>query len=296
MKSNRLFGILYFLLTRKKATARELANYFEVSIRTIYRDIEVLSSYSIPIYTEQGKSGGIQLLDNFQLDSAVLSIEERQQILFALQSLEKLSSHQYYLSDKLQWLFQEKTHSFIDIDFRVWGKSPIDIFIFNTMKQAIIASKKVEFLYFNSCGDKLVRKVEPLQIRFRYNAWYLFGYDVNKEDFRLFKLSRIQNLQMTNDTFVREIPSFEESTEEKDLETLILKIDKSLAYRVYDEFEKSCISVLEDGNFLVKVAFPVNEWLYGYILSFGSGAVVVEPTSIQAIIKKKLEQTLQNYL
>lgn len=296
MKNNRLFGILYLLLIKKKVTAKELADYFGVSVRTIYRDIDLLSSHSIPIYTEQGKQGGIQLLDSFQLDKTVLSEEDQQQILFALQSLDKLSSNQYSISDKLQWLFQKKSHSFIDIDFSVWGKSQIDVFIFDAIKQAILKTKRVKFLYFNSYGEKANRTVEPLQICFRYHAWYLFGYDINKKDYRLFKLSRIQDITLTEDTFLREIPDREEYPKTETLEPIVLKIDKCLAYRVVDECEEGSVSVLEDGNYLVKMQYPINDWLYGYLLSFGKNATIIEPDFVRMTVKKKLEEALKNYL
>lgn len=296
MKSDRLFGIIYLLLMREKVTAKELADYFEVSVRTIYRDIELLSSYSIPIYTEQGKHGGIHLLDSYQLDKTVLKEEEQKQILFALQSLEKLSSNSYSISDKLQWLFQENSRSFIDVDFSIWGKSPMDMMIFRSIQKAILASHVVQFTYFNSLGTKTIRRVEPLQLCFRYNAWYLYGYDTEKKDFRLFKLLRIQDFTITTDVFQREIPAKEVYPKDEHVQTVTLKIDQAMAYRVYDEFESSCITVLEDGTFLVKVAYPENDWLYGYILSFGSGATVLEPASIRLIVKEKLEKALQNYL
>lgn len=296
MKSDRLFGIIYLLLMRECVTAKELADYFEVSVRTIYRDIELLSSYSIPIYTEQGRYGGIHLMDSYQLDKTVLREEEQKQILFALQSLEKLSSNQYSISDKLQWLFQQDSRSFIDVDFSIWGKSPIDMVVFNSIQKAILSSNVVQFTYYNSLGTKTNRRVEPLQLCFRYNAWYLYGYDTDKKDYRLFKLLRIQSMTITADTFQREIPETDLYPKEEHIQRVTLKVHQNLAYRVYDEFEASCITTLEDGNFLVRVDYPENEWLYGYILSFGSGATVLEPDSIREIVKEKLEKALQNYL
>ena len=71
MKDNRLFRMLYYILKKGKVTARELAERFEVSIRTIYRDIDSLSSAGIPIYAIQGKGGGIEIADEFVLSKSL---------------------------------------------------------------------------------------------------------------------------------------------------------------------------------------------------------------------------------
>ena len=78
--NNRLFEIVYILMQKKKVTAKELADRFEVSTRTIYRDIEALSTANIPIYATKGKDGGIGLLDEYVLNKAILSEEEQNQI------------------------------------------------------------------------------------------------------------------------------------------------------------------------------------------------------------------------
>lgn len=80
MKESRLFKILYYLLAYKKATAPELAKEFEVSVRTIYRDIDHMSSMGIPIYTIQGKDGGIAILESFTLENSIFSEEEKETI------------------------------------------------------------------------------------------------------------------------------------------------------------------------------------------------------------------------
>ena len=117
MQINRLFEIVYLLLEKNTITAKELSEHFGVSIRTIYRDIDILSTANIPIYTNKGKGGGIHLLDNFVLDKSILSEEEQNQILFALQSLEKLdTNNEKKALEKMSMLFHKKTKNWIEVD------------------------------------------------------------------------------------------------------------------------------------------------------------------------------------
>lgn len=167
MKNERLFGIVYALLSEESVTAKELAEQFEVSTRTIYRDIDLLSSFNIPIYANKGKNGGIRLLDNYKFDKSLLSKEEQNQILFALQSMKKLGVYKNddaELSDKMQRLFQSKGKDWISIDFSDWSNSEEQNHCFNLIKQAVLEERKLEFDYYNSYGEKSEGKVEPLQI------------------------------------------------------------------------------------------------------------------------------------
>lgn len=122
MQISRLFGIIYYLLEKKESTGKELAGRFEVSVRTIYRDIETLSSAGIPIYTNQGKGGGIVILDNFVLNKSVLSEKEQNEILLALQNL---SAAQYpdisFILSRLSSLFKKSDVNWIEVDFSPWG-------------------------------------------------------------------------------------------------------------------------------------------------------------------------------
>ena len=120
--NNRLFEIVYILMQKKKVTAKELADRFEVSTRTIYRDIETLSGANIPIYASKGKDGGIGLLDEYVLNKTILSEEEQNQILFALQGMKKVKGQdEKDILEKLSILFNKKINDWIKIDFSNWG-------------------------------------------------------------------------------------------------------------------------------------------------------------------------------
>lgn len=296
--NNRLFEIVYILLQKKKVTAKELADRFEVSTRTIYRDIETLSMANIPIYASKGKDGGIGILDEYVLNRTILSEEEQNQILFALQSIKKVvGQEEEAVLSKLSTLFNKKVEDWIKIDFSNWGRDSEKEDRFNKIKTAILNRKQIEFVYYNSNGEESRRIVEPLKIWFKDKSWYLVSYCTQKEDYRIFKISRIKEVKILDKNFERELP--EEKKEEKfNLNTisLELEISKEMAYRVYDEFESEEISKNQNGDFIVKVEYPEGEWVHGFILSFGEYVKVLSPDKVRKVVKTKLEKTIKNYL
>lgn len=296
--NNRLFEIVYILMQKKKTTAKELSDRFEVSTRTIYRDIEILSRANIPIYSTKGKDGGIGLLDEYVLNKTILSEEEQNQILFALQGMKKVvGQDEKDVLGKLSSLFNKKVNDWIKIDFSNWGKDNAQEKRFNIIKAAILNKNQIEFVYYNSNGEESKRIVEPLQIWFKDKSWYLIAYCKMKQDYRVFKITRIKKIKILEEHFDRELPQ-EKKKEKYNFRNIILELEisKEMAYRVYDEFENSEISKKENGNFIVKVEYPENEWVYGYILSFGEHIKALSPKRAKRIIKNKLEKTLKNYL
>ena len=294
--NNRLFEIVYILMQKRKTTAKELADRFEVSTRTIYRDIETLSTANIPIYASKGKDGGIGLLDEYVLNKTILSEEEQNQILFALQGMKKVKGQdEKDILERLSILFNKKINDWIKIDFSNWGNVQEERF--DIIKSAILNKQLVQFTYYNSNGEESKRIVEPLQIWFKDKSWYLVSYCKLKQDYRIFKIARIKDIKILQEHFERELPK-EEKNEKHNFKIieLVLEINKAMTYRVYDEFESKEITKKEDGNFIVKVKYPENEWIYGYILSFGEYAKVLNPGYAKNRIKDKLQRTLKNYL
>ena len=296
--NNRLFEIVYILLQKKKITARELAEKFEVSTRTIYRDVETLSRANVPIYATQGKDGGIALLDRFVLNKTILSEEEQNQILFALQSMKNVSEQdEKGVLEKLSTLFNKAVSDWIKIDFSGWKKDSAQKVRFDMIKKAILNKSRIEFVYYNSNGEKSKRIAEPLQIWFKDKSWYLMSYCKLKEDYRIFKISRMKEIKMLREHFERELPK-EQKNKTRDFKIISLKLEisKDMAYRVYDEFENEGIIKNKNGDFVVKVEYPENEWVWSYVLSFGEYAKVLSPKRAKEIIKEKLQKSLENYL
>lgn len=296
LQISRLFEIVYILLENKTVTAKELAKRFEVSERTIYRDIDVLSSSNIPIYTNKGKGGGISLLDNFVLDKSILSEKEQNEILFALQSLERLNSKsEKTVLEKMSMLFKKKSDNWIEIDFSNWGQDKEPNERFNTIKKAILDRQVIEFTYYNSYGEESIRKVEPLQICFKDKAWYMQAFCRLKNDYRVFKLSRIKNIKLIDEHFIREIPLKIEEKQDLKIIKLKLKINKNQSFRVYDEFENKNITKDKNGDFIIEIEYPENDWVYDYILSYGENIEVISPEYAKEILKEKVEKLYKIY-
>lgn len=298
MQINRLFEIVYILLDKKKVSAGELAERFEVSVRTIYRDIDVLCNAGIPIYMSKGKGGGIRLLDNYVLNKSILSDSEQNEILTALQGLNAIKYPDVEnVISKLGLLFKKGNFNWIDVDFSHWGEA--DREKFNILKTAIVNKKVIKFEYFSSYGQKTERKAEPLQLWFKDKTWYLKGFCRSKEDYRIFKLARMKKLQLTDISFERSLSetvnNHKDREEHLNIVKIRLRVSEAVAYRVYDEFDEECISQNEDGSFEIIVSYPENEWVYGYIMSFGNFAEVLEPERIRDIITGRLEETLKIY-
>lgn len=301
MQINRLFEMVYILLDKKAITAKALAERFEVSMRTIYRDVETLSAAGIPIYTNKGKGGGISLLADFVLNKSMLSGQEQDEILMSLQSLHVVKGlENENVLTKLGTLFNKQVVNWIDVDFSPWGSNDCEQEKFNLLKTGILSGNLVTFDYSSATGEKKSRVVEPLKLIFKGRGWYLYGYCREKEDFRLFKITRIKNGSSLPERFKRNIPDviWDKGKDacRNTMITLVLKIDARMEYRLYDEFDETCIVKDRDGNFVVTTEFPEDEWVYGYILSYGDYAEVLEPMHIREIIKRKFEDGFKKYL
>jgi predicted DNA-binding transcriptional regulator YafY len=297
---NRLFEIIYILLNKKTTTAKELAEHFEISTRTIYRDIDALSLAGIPVYTEKGKNGGISLLPDYVLNKSLLSEKEQQEILSALHGLTSVKTDETKdVLGKLSTFFKKSAVPWMEVDFSDWGWRTSEAF--SAFKTAIIEKRVAEFDYYSTYGEKTHRHVEPIQLWFKSRAWYLRSFDIDKNDFRLFKLTRIKNPIITDKTFTeRDIlsvkPNRQKDSHEKTDVTLKVKIAPEMTYRVYDEFDEEDIAKQPDGSYIVAVTWPEDDWVYGWILSFGEFIEVLEPEHIRGIIREKAKKLLEKYL
>lgn len=285
MQTGRLFSILYLLMEHGNMTAKQLAERFEVSPRTIYRDIDLLSGAGIPIYASKGKGGGIQLLSHFVLDRSLLSSEEQDEILFALQSLRAASMQGTQVLSRLHGLFQKRVTDWIDVDFSSWNGASAEREIFGILKTGILEQYVLEFSYSNTLGETARRCVEPMKLHFRNSSWYLLAYCRTRQDYRTFKISRMQHVCLTGQRFTRDQHSLPEmelpSYASGHTVPLVLQISAKMAYRVYDEFPADCIRRRQDGTFVVSIEYPDDPWLCGYLLSFGDAMKILSPPEIQ---------------
>ena len=297
MKDNRLFRILYYILEKEKVTANELADKFEVSVRTIYRDIDSISSVGVPIFTTQGKGGGIKIDNEYILNKSLFDANEKEQIIAALQGLEKTNeAYKSELITKLSALFKIKNSNWIEIDFTSWGSNNTYQDLFNTLKIAIINKNIIFFSYISSKAEKINREVKPIRLLFKEQDWYLYAFCLLRNDFRYFKLSRIRDLEVLainyEDNFENEV--LKKELKYENIVNIKLKFDKSVAFRVYDEFK----AIVEDkkGNLYVEMKIPNNYKLYNYIFSFGANVEILEPKEIRNQFKNMINKIAKKYI
>lgn len=299
MKIDRLIGIITILQQKKKVSAPYLAKKFEVSRRTINRDIEDICRAGIPIVTTRGKGGGISIMEGFNLDTTVFTIEELQAIFTGLKSLDSVShtSHVERIASKITG--KDSVIPFSDniiIDLSSYYKDSLAAKI-ELLKKAINQKRLVSFRYYYKKGeeDKLI---EPYLIVFKWSSWYVFGFCAERQDFRMYKLNRLWDLHITETEFIpREVPE-----QSKDFDSHITDdymitavFDSSEKYRLIDEYGIGCYSETEDGRLLFRRGFTNIDVMISWLLSFGDKVEVIEPIEIREQIKEIIQKMFDKY-
>ncbi|NJD03403.1 MAG: YafY family transcriptional regulator [Ruminiclostridium sp.] len=301
MKINRLLELTIILLNKGTITAKELAERFGVSARTIYRDVDVLSSAGVPVFMSKGNGGGISLLDNYSLNKALISEHESESLLLALKTLQAAKYPEIdAVLDKIGAVFKNvDTTDWVNIDFSPWGSNPNEYSKFTDIKKAILERMIITFDYINADGGRSNRSIEPMKLIFKGQAWYLWGYCNLVQDFRVFRISRIKNVIVTNSVFIRRNSKDRRKDgigkPPKKLVKLRLKFYPEVLYRLYDDFDDGLIIKNTDGTCDVTVTFPEDEWVYGYMLSFGCYMEVLEPEHIRDILSDRMKKALGFY-
>lgn len=301
MQIERLLQMVFYIMNREQVTAKELANYFKVSTRTIYRDIDTLTLAGIPILSKKGTGGGISLMDGYTLSKSMLSNEEQQRIYQGLQILQ--ASNYPYAEDalhKIGAVFKNKLNrDWLEVDFSYWGSDETQKINISELQFAIINKRVLSLEYYNSELRRSERTIEPLRLVFKSHAWYIVGFCHKNQELRIFRLSRMKSLSVLTETFERELPhDYSFSDEYKvadDFITFKLKFSSVIAYRLFDEFHEDQVSLCEGGNYLVKVQYPFTEWTINHLLSFGPYVEVIEPKEARIKMKEKALEIVEHY-
>lgn len=291
MQESRLFKIVYHLLNKGHATAPELAKKLEVSVRTIYRDIEALSEAGIPVYTETGRGGGIYLMSEFVLGKAMLSEKEKKELLAALQSLTVTGdTYSDSLLEKLTALFSAPLESWFGVDFSRWGNETRDKQYFDLLKTAVLKKRCVKLHYASMSAPFSERIVQPVKLLYKSRAWYLHAFCTERQAYRFFRLSRILDCELLDEGIdPPSLPEYQD-TLDQEYEKFIFLFSKQVTYRVYDEFNPDLVQRQENGDLLVTVWMPYDEWLIGFLLSFGDFVEIIEPISLKKVIAERAKK------
>lgn len=294
MQESRLFRIIYYLVEKGKATAPELAEKFEVSVRTIYRDIDVISSAGVPIYVTTGRNGGIQIADDYIMDRLLLSDKEKEDIMTALKSVSVVENQNTDTLSKLSAIFNTTSEDWLEVDFSRWGNKSQDNILFQTLKKAILSHQMINIVYANTYGKINERIICPLKLVYKAKNWYIKAYCMNKSDFRIFKLTRIIQANEIEKFFEpMEFPQEENEEQKAKYSCITLAFPQSMAYRIYDEFETDEIKQCDNGDIIVSAIMPVDNWLIGYLLSFCSNVRIIEPEYLKKIVWKEANKICQ---
>jgi predicted DNA-binding transcriptional regulator YafY len=300
MKIDRLIGILSILLQEEKTTAPKLAERFEVSRRTINRDIEDLCKAGIPISTTQGTGGGISIMDGYRMDRTILTSKEMQMILAGLRSLDSVSGSRNYsqLMEKIQAGSSEliSGRDSVLIDLSSWYKTSLAPKI-ATIQDAIENRHLLEFHYYAPSGESK-RSIEPYYVVFKWTSWYVYGWCRKRKDYRLFKLNRMDQVRETEQSFsCRNAPVPDITSELAFPRNIILKalFEPDMKWRLVEEFGTDCYEVQDDGRLLLVRDYSDMENLTMWMLTFGDKVEVLEPVEVREKLKNMAESMIRKY-
>lgn len=308
MKISRMLNIIMILLERGRISAKELSNIFEVSTRTIYRDIDTINMAGIPISSTPGVNGGIEIMHRYKLDKNIFTSDEISTILTGLSSVTNCVGNEELINaiikmkslipnDKIDEINFKKEQ--IRIDLTQWiGYRNLQSYL-ELIKKSISRKKVISFSYIDRHGNESHRTVEVYQIILKGNQWYIYGYCYNRSNYRIFKISRISSLKLEDRKFVtrnfeRAKFEFTDILEKKQI-IIKLRIHKSIIERVLDFCEHKDFLLDENEYYIVNFPFIENDFYYSMILSFGDKCECISPLNVRLQIKQRIEQLANLY-
>ncbi|MFC3768473.1 helix-turn-helix transcriptional regulator [Paenibacillus sp. GCM10012303] len=311
MRLERLLAILMLIVNRKRISAAELAEKMEVSVRTIYRDIETLCQAGFPLVSYQGVTGGFEMMDGYRLDRTALTFDEISSVLSALKGMSRALDDTRYGTtiEKYTSLLgdteKESVRFWQDrlvIDMNPWGSDGVMKHKVALIRESLQEDRTVKFGYSSVNGEPTTREVEPMTLLLKGASWYLYAYCPLRNDYRLFRLSRMSGLAVTGNRFERrEHPPMEEADWGRMWEmnskpvTLKLRFPPDMRARVEELFGVERLVTAPDGFLLVTQTYPEDEWIYGFLLSFGSKVEVLEPERVRLLIRDRAKEMVSLY-
>lgn len=304
MKIERLLGILFYIINRDNVSANNLAEHFNVSKRTILRDINTLTLAGIPIYSEVGSKGGYSINPDYKLNEKIIDNANSEYMLLALQSLRSVYGERKVNEtyEKVKHIYSDKNiNDVLNIDFSIVNENRSIISYISMLKEAIQHNKSVSFQYTSLNSDTRIVKCNIIHVFYKWYSWYAFGYDLEKSDFRMFKIVRMRNLEISemyfdNDYDVAKLLDDYEEKRDKDNIYITIEYSKEVEALVNEYFHGDVINVSET-SIVKKIAIKENDFImFSIILGFGEKIKVLSPLSYQQRVKEHLKNTLiKNY-
>lgn len=304
MKIERLLGILFYLINRKNVSANTLAEHFNVSRRTILRDIDILTLAGVPIYSQTGSKGGYSINPNYKLNEKIIDDANSEYILLALQSLKSVYGEKKVLEtyEKVKHIYSnENNNSALNIDFSVVNENKSIISYTSMLKEAVQHNKTVSFQYTNLNSTTRTVKCNIIHVFYKWYSWYAFGYDLQKSDFRMFKVVRMRKLEISeeyfhNDYDVAKLLNDYEEKRDKDDICVTIEYSKVMETLINEYFHGDVVDMSKT-SIIKKITIKENDFImFSIILGFGEKIKVLSPLSYQQKIKEHLKNTLiKNY-
>jgi len=308
MRIDRMLAIVVLLLNRRKITARELADRFEVSLRTVYRDIEALNLAGIPVISKQGTGGGYELPENYKFNKQFMSISDLRSILSALKGVNALldDDDMALIFEKVQSLLPEgerEEHAseseMIVFDTQGWGSQDKTGVKIQQLYEAIKNRHIVRIDYRDSYGSASQREIEPLTLIMKGFAWYLYGFCRQRQDTRLFKLNRLKEIKVLGIVFKRKNRVYQKTetrweSKEKQIKA-VLKFSNQVKHLVEDYLDDALVLAQDDRYLTIEIQIPDGEWLMGMILSYGPMVEVLAPQSLVRKVRKTVSAMAEIY-
>lgn len=302
MKLERLISIIYKLLNHEVLSASMLAEEFQVSQRTIYRDIDVICAAGIPVISYQGNKGGYGILDGYKMDRSLLGSYDVDSLITVLRSLATVFEDERAQGtiERLQTIGEEHQNQNLSVDFESYRTEPEAL---RQLRSGITERKVVRFEYINAQNERTTRDMEPLQLHYKYSNWYTIGFCRKRQGYREFRLSRMLQLSLTHETFQPhdEMPKEDYTSDNvwgNKVSDVVVKVKQEALAEALDQFHQVDKQFHDDGSMTMRI--PVYEplearWLWSILLSFSSGAEVIEPLALRVILKEKLQNTMKLY-
>lgn len=309
MKLERLLAIVMLLINRKRMSARALADHFEVSLRTIYRDVDALNAAGIPVISYAGAGGGYEIMDRFTIDRQILDLDELHTITAALQGVKASMDDKQLegLLEKVKALIAGAGENTVPstrelvFDLNPWGITETKRRKVSQLRDAIRNRVAVRISYTNLAGETRVRVVEPAALLLKGYIWYLHAYCRAREDYRLFRLSRIQELETNEGDYfkphsveIERLDWLEEWNSEGYI-AVELYFSGRVEARIRDIFDSEQIIRDAQGYFWVKTEIQNDEWMFSMLLSFGEDLCIIKPNSLRERIKQTAQKLLDMY-
>ena len=303
MKTNRLYALTLYLLNHGKTSASDLAKHFEVSVRTIQRDIDALCQAGIPICAFTGTNGGYEILSDFKMNNQLMSKDEYAYIVTAINGLKTVTNNPMAddIYEKITAISKSNNTGLI-LDFSVLREG--DEKLLQMLQSAVKNRQVVKFTYTNNSGETREHSVEPIAVIYKWYAWYMLAYNTAKKDYRTYKLVRMEAVCITGDKFSKEHMSAEgilndcnNSYQGKDISTKVrLRCRGNAIHRIKEYLNGQLIETFEDGTVIMEIHIVENEqWWIGVVLSQGKEVEVIEPEYIKEQIINSAKEILFLY-